>query len=99
MWVWIGIVVDISHDLASGRSQPDVARMAQSMIGGADDSKPGFGGNGRSGISRAIVHHDHFIIWIIEFGEAGAAIANGSRAIVAAHDDRDSGPGPHRRKG
>ncbi len=44
-------------------------------------------------VGRPIVDHDHFEIWVREFPQAFKAIADGTRPIVGADNDRDTRPG------
>ena len=93
MPVWIGVVVDICHDLPAGRLQARVARAAQSAIFRANHPAVVLPGDGRGAIARSVIHHDHFVIGILQPIERPQTIADRSRPVVSAHHHRHPRPG------
>ena len=85
MWVRVGVVVNVGHNLPGGGLPTRVARTAEPLIRRADHLAGVLARDGRRLVGRSVVHHDHFVIRIGELFEALERIANRPRAVVAAN--------------
>ena len=92
MRVRVRIVVDVGHDLARGRPEPEVPGPAQPAVRAADQPEAVLAGDGGRGVARAVVDDDHLEVRVLEPPQAFEALADGPGAVVAADDHRDAGP-------
>ncbi len=99
MGIGVGIIIDISHDLACGGLQARIAGIAQTAILRADHPETEFTCNGRSPIRGPVVHDNDFIVGILQFKQALAALTNGAGSVAAANDHGNAGPVQVGRKG
>ncbi len=98
MWVRVGIVVDVGHDLARSCLQTGVAGAAQALILGADHPEAILTCNGRRFIARTIVDDDHFEVWVLQIQQTFTAVSDGAAPIVSANNHRYTRPRQIRRE-
>ena len=96
--IGVGVVVDVGDDLARGRGEARVARAGQAAVLGLDQPAVVLACDGGGRVGGSVVHHNDLVIRIGEARQSLETVADGARAVVRAHDHRDSGPREARRK-
>ena len=90
--VGVRIVIQIRHDLACGGGQARVSRAGQAPVRGADEADVVGARDRRRVVGRAVVHHDHFVVGVVEVPQPLTRVADRAPPVVGADHDRDTGP-------
>ena len=97
--IGVGVVVDVRNDIPRRRMKAHVPGVAQAVVAGTDDPEPVFARDGGSVVSRPVVDDDHLEARVVQAPQALEAVADRTRPVVGAHDDRHPRQTPVLREG
>src|SRR5688572_24264176 len=92
MWVGICVVVDIGDDFSARRPESGIARGGETAIFGRDYPVTVGMRDLFSGIRRAVIHYEDFVVGIVEPQQALQTLRKSAAPVKSTHDDRNLRP-------
>ena len=94
--VGVRVVVDVGNDVSGRSLETDVTCEGQALVARLDHGNRIAAGDVGRVIRGAVVHHDHFIVGIVEAPQPLETLLKRPGPVERAHNDGHPGPGKSR---